>query len=303
MHGQRRCQWYSFRHEGRALIPLTKRLILQIQWGPQAQQKAILEPGETLRVGQALGEGSSFQGKQLAVTQDAQMAKAHFDLSWDGRTCRLRDLKSAAGTQADGRKVEEAELSHGGWIRAGMTDFLVYVEGFTPPRRARASDSHVLEDVRTNALEVLRHVDAQLFAVLDASQDIRIPELLRESVEESCSLYRGTEGETLADVAPYLVALPKGSVLLESLVAEGWGRNWGVYLTCPLPFADVRRHLRKFLMVEAEGMPGQLYFRFYDPRVLRVFLPTCPPTQREDFWGRITWFITEGTDAEVLKYS
>jgi hypothetical protein len=40
----------------------------------------------------------------------------------------------------------------------------------------------------------------------------------------------------------------------------------------------------------------QLYFRFYDPRVLRVFLPTCDRQQLSDFFGPVDYFVCEDED-------
>jgi hypothetical protein len=138
--------------------------------------------------------------------------------------------------------------------------------------------------------------------VLDTAHGERILELLHESVEPIHSLYEGTPGSALAEVAPYLVSLPnKDSWLLEALVQEGWGAHWGVFLTSALPMLQLRRHLRKFLMVEAEGVEGRLYFRYYDPRVLGTFLPTCPPESRKEFFGDIERFIFSGLDGEVVE--
>ena len=55
------------------------------------------------------------------------------------------------------------------------------------------------------------------------------------------------------------------------------------------------KHFRKFLIVQAEdGM--ELYFRFYDPRVLRIFLPTCTRNQLIEFFGPVQKHIMEDED-------
>jgi hypothetical protein len=56
-------------------------------------------------------------------------------------------------------------------------------------------------------------------------------------------------------------------------------------------------------MVEAEGMEGRLYFRFYDPRVLGSFLPTCPADARKEFLGDIERFIFSGSNGELVEFS
>src|SRR5262249_39807517 len=114
----------------------------------------------------------------------------------------------------------------------------------------------------------LRHQPEPLFAILDAARDPRILALLVNSKEERPSLYEGAQGDRLAAVAAYLVQLPSASRFLDTLVQEGWGKSWGIYLTCNQPFKEVRKHFRRFLLVKTEE-GKELYFRFYDPRVLR----------------------------------
>ena len=54
---------------------------------------------------------------------------------------------------------------------------------------------------------------------------------------------------------------------------------------------------RKFLIVKLE-VGKELYFRFYDHRVLRIFLPTCYEKQLKYFFGLIKVFAMESEDAE-----
>ena len=58
-------------------------------------------------------------------------------------------------------------------------------------------------------------------------------------------------------------------------------------------FEDCWKHFRKFLIVKTED-GKELYFRFYDPRVLKIFLPTCEKDQMIEFFGPIERFIVEG---------
>ena len=151
----------------------------------------------------------------------------------------------------------------------------------------------------------LRTEGEPLFVVLDAARDPAVLELLRRGGQEHQMLYAGRRGEHLAAVAPYLVRLPPGSPLLDALLERGRGASWGVYLTCDLPFAEVRRHLRRFLVAETED--GQaLYFRFYDPRVLRPYLPSCTPAELGAFFGPVSSFWVEGASgraAPLLRFT
>jgi hypothetical protein len=45
-------------------------------------------------------------------------------------------------------------------------------------------------------------------------------------------------------------------------------------------------------------------FRYYDPRVLEVFLPACSAAQRKEFFGPVQHFYAESDAGKsVLRYS
>jgi hypothetical protein len=275
-----------------------KHAIVEVRWGPMASRRTVIPPGGTLRVGRT-------DRADLVVHHDEDMSGVHLELAWDGAKCHLRDLKSAKGTLVDGVPVTSAELSHGAWIRAGMTDLTLYIEGHTPPRRGSRDAS---PEAGAKAQEVIEALLAEaqgapLYALLDAVQDERILELLRESVEPYQSLFQGLRGLVVEEAAPHLVLLSKGSRLLERLVHEGWGKSWGVYLACRRPLAEVRAHFRKLLFVREEDTRREIYFRFYDPRVLRAFLPSCTARQTEELFGAIDMYLIEGDGREVLRFS
>src|SRR4051794_38638665 len=97
-------------------------LILEVRLGPRRGAKAILAPGEVVSVGRT-------DLATIVVPEDGQLSPKHFALRWDGVEARLEDLHSAGGTRLDGEPRDEAPVRHGGWIRAGLTDFTVHVEG------------------------------------------------------------------------------------------------------------------------------------------------------------------------------
>jgi hypothetical protein len=150
-------------------------------------------------------------------------------------------------------------------------------------------------------LDVLRpFVEAgQLFAVLDACDAPSVP-VLCEGVGPSraVSLYRGDAEERFADIAPYLLHLTD-TTLFEWVTEYAATHGWGIFVLSPIGFDALRTHLRKFLKVL--GPDGRrLYFRFYDPRVLPVFLPTCDRAQLEQFFGPVLAYGTAVADGGVV---
>jgi hypothetical protein len=137
-----------------------------------------------------------------------------------------------------------------------------------------------------------------VWALLDLARDRRIHPLLVESRLEFLCLYAGRLSRRLELAAPHMVELLSGHWFVDRLLDEGWGRSWGVFVTIEDP-TILRRHLRRFLKVRDEA-GRSLLFRFYDPRVLRVFLPTCRPDELAQVFGPVASYLTEGEDGSTL---
>lgn len=271
---------------------MNPRLIVEVLWGPEQGRKAVVPAGGRVTVGRGEAAG-------LRLAHDEALAPVHFELAWDGRAAVLRALVSEE-TCLDGQPVREGHSGHGGWVRAGASDFALAIERHTP---ADPEPTAAIQAAAEPAIAALRGLPGPLFAVVDAARDDRIRVLLRESPARHRSLYDGWQGDALAEGAPFLVELgpPPHPPLLADLVVEGWSADperadgdggWAVFLSAPAgrDLEAVRRHLRRFLMVELDR--EKVYFRFYDPRVLRMFVPTCTPAEQRDFLADLEWHIT-----------
>jgi pSer/pThr/pTyr-binding forkhead associated (FHA) protein len=219
------------------------------------------------------------------------------------KQCALYDISGENGVYVNGKQVREHALADGDVIVAGTTGLLVALSeapfaaaSAAPDAAARAALS---ASQQQRALALLQEPSVPLFAILDAARDTKLLQLLRIHDEVYYSLYDGNEGEKLAEVAPYLVELPRASPLTQALVREHWGNSFGCFLYSAADFKTVRRQLRKFLMVEGADHKS-MYFRFYDPRVLRSFLPTCTPAECTEFFGPIARFVTEAEQPGAL---
>jgi Domain of unknown function (DUF4123) len=141
--------------------------------------------------------------------------------------------------------------------------------------------------------------ELNVYAVLDGASVNNLRTSLHILNPEYACLYRGELKPDMAEVAPYLVRLEPGSQFTDWVAVDGWGKHWGVFLRSTDQLAAVRRHLRSLLVVhDPDGQP--LKFRFYDPRVMRVFLPTCNAEQLASFFGPIDSFLLEDESANTL---
>lgn len=142
----------------------------------------------------------------------------------------------------------------------------------------------------------------EFFAVLDGARSAEIHHHLQLSGLEYESLFSGQLSPTLRSASPFLVRLRPQEPFTNFLVERGWGKSFGIYIAWRNGLSSLRRHLRTLLRVRAEN-GRRLYFRFYDPRVLRVFLPTCSARQLRALLGdnrRLDLEAPEGS--ELWRY-
>ena len=126
-----------------------------------------------------------------------------------------------------------------------------------------------------------------------------LPSLLAEHQIENACLFRGELDPELAQTAPYLALLPEQSPFAKLMFDQGIGNHWGILAQSKDDFRTLRMHFRKFLMVwDSDGKP--LHFRYYDPRVLRVYLPTCNTDELAAVFGPVSAYFAEGETSDVL---
>ncbi|PQJ95157.1 DUF4123 domain-containing protein [Chromatium okenii] len=132
-----------------------------------------------------------------------------------------------------------------------------------------------------------------LCAVLDGASLANLPTLLSVYGLPNVCLLPGDLDEELARVAPYLVQFQADSEFLTLLLAEGLGNHWGILAASNAHLRTLRIHFRNLLSVwDFEGNPH--YFRYYDPRVLRVYLPTCNAEELDILFNPISAYYIEG---------
>jgi hypothetical protein len=143
------------------------------------------------------------------------------------------------------------------------------------------------------------HRWTKVCAILDGARDERIFRAVDSCNLDKCCLYAGRLPLVVQEVAPYLVVLERDHDLTHMLLEEGWGQSWGIFLRSEAPVPALRRHFRNLLKVK-DQQGRHLIFRWYDPRVLRVYLPTCYPDELEIVFGPVEKFYLEGDDYSTI---
>src|ERR1044072_7466271 len=155
------------------------------------------------------------------------------------------------------------------------------------------------ETIESVGRHLFSEQDAKLFAVLDGASVPGLLDKLYSLSPNFCCLFRGELQPDMAEVAPYLVQLEQGTEFTNWLIGQGRGNHWGIFASSEADFRRMRTHFRAFLIVYDEtGRP--LRFRYYDPRVLRTYLPTCTTEELTTLFGPITSYIAEDANPDAL---
>jgi len=136
------------------------------------------------------------------------------------------------------------------------------------------------------------------YAIVEGAMCERHLPFIFSSAAEHASLYRETDNEKLVRLGPHLVRFGEGEQFASRFLPTAWGQHWGIFICSEANTEQLLRHFRHFLIVSTEAN-RKLYFRFYDPRVLRRFLPTCTARQLETLFGPVDFFVTESREYKI----
>ena len=286
-------------------------VILEAVSGPVLGRRIEVRGGSIVRVGRT---GKS----DYPILEDGYLSGLHFAVECDGMQCRIRDLGSSNGTFVNGSRVTEQVVQEGDSVVAGGSTFVIHVDllpsitgvgltrAATAPTPLAVATKVMSEPVpqqggyspaETALLQALYTPGEEVFAVVDASRDSRIPAFLYAAGE----LY--TPLESSKGAAAFIVALPADSRLIHVLIKDGWGRGWGFYGTSMAGLATVREHLTSFVSLHTPS-GAAMTFRFWDPRVLRAIVPAMPPDECDAFFGPCERIIVEAEKPTIaLEFS
>jgi hypothetical protein len=171
-------------------------------------------------------------------------------------------------------------------VRSYQTDF-GSVKKMIEPKTVQAVKAQLFSAEGTRA-----------FTILDGASVPGLPASLASHNPEQICLYRGELEPDMAEVAPYLAFLERDAPFTDWVIGNGWGQHWGIFGATHADLKELRKHFRKFLMVYNEK-GKTLYFRYYDPRVLRVYLPTCNEKELKQVFGPVHTFLMEDEEPKV----
>lgn len=292
--------------------------VLEVTAGPHTGRKISLNPGVPVRIGRTAKA-------DYVVAEDTFLSSAHFQVEWSGEQCVVRDLSSSNGTFLNGARMTESPVLEGDIITAGQSSFVLRLNATeemtavlpamtfdetrpmplpfnapalpasAPPLPVSAPPIPLpgpdLTATQRGLLDVLRGLADPIFAVLDRSAASSFLDAVRSA---------GGAVEALSETTgACLTSVNAESRIAAQLAADGWGKGWGIYVTSHQPLAIVRNHLRRFqTLLTQDG--AEFQFRFFNPTLLRGFLPTLSGEEAKTLFGPISAILTEGATADEL---
>jgi Domain of unknown function (DUF4123) len=143
----------------------------------------------------------------------------------------------------------------------------------------------------------------RLYAMVDAAGNQSALDFMYEqdTLSFDC-LFNGEVDPDVFEVAPFLVELDNQPQVLDWLI-EGWGDSWVSFLHSEGSLAELQIHLRQFTEVRTpEG--DVVWFRFYDPNVMRTALPILTGEQSASLFKEVATFLCEGeSPASLVRLS
>lgn len=252
------------------------RLVVEARLGPHAFEKAIVPPGATLEVGRAPRAEPGF-----SLPRDEQLSAVHFSISWSGTHA---ELCAKGPTLLGGLPVERAAVESGAWVRAGASDFLVFVE-----RPALVTSERAAELTRLLEAEGVRG-----YLLVDgAARGGELVAALRASAAPLVPLLDGFDAETYAETAPYVVPIEEAThALVHRLFHDAWAEPGLTVCASRRPLRPVRDALRGLV---ARGVSP------HDPKALRAHLEAATPRERARHFGVLVAYFVPGADGSLER--
>ncbi|MBI3861432.1 MAG: FHA domain-containing protein [Planctomycetia bacterium] len=296
------------------------RVVLEVVSGPFKGRKTVLGTNDSLSIGRS-------DWAQLVCTYDDRMSRVHFKLRSDEMGCYLIDPSSRNGTFVNGMRVTDCMLRDGDRINAGMTDFVVEIEGDSPEQaRTMTGTSWVPKDVdsvlqkstqqRLNVHYTIEPCDSHLtlyrgeIAALSPAKLALVMRLMHplhiivdlkrlgmplpEGLGEPQYLFDWLDPLAAKAASPILISPAADNDAWKPLVDEGWGQDAVVCLFSKLPTADLVAHWRTICRGKSGGHPA--VYGYCWPSVLAPVLTHSPASQVSKLMTGIECVLVEFPD-------
>lgn len=128
--------------------------------------------------------------------------------------------------------------------------------------------------------------EESLLICLDGARVQNLAIMLREMKIEHLPLFRESPQENIIHVTPFIARFSPSDVFLHWMTLHPVVLESALFCTSTATLQDTFHHVRRFLLTK-DDTGRQVYFRFWDPRVIEPFLKGATPEERRWFCGPI----------------
>lgn len=137
--------------------------------------------------------------------------------------------------------------------------------------------SHV---TRTAAASAQLKSEPFCYAVVDLASAQQLRPVIADQLPSVAEpLFAREFPRALLQVGPWLVRLSKAPEVERMLVEMGADLPWGYYVHSTFDIVSLRQSLRRFNLARLPDTQKEVLFRYWDPRVMRVFLDVATREQ------------------------
>jgi hypothetical protein len=147
--------------------------------------------------------------------------------------------------------------------------------------------------------ELFAHAETRVYAIFDgAATPGLLDQLYGDPRPDFVCLLRGALEPDMAEVAPYAALLEPDSDFTRWALGN-WGQHRAIFAISQAELWQLRNHFRALITIY-DPRGRRLNFRYYDPRVLRVLMPTFDGEQMKALFGPVLTYCLEDEDPNVL---
>jgi hypothetical protein len=144
--------------------------------------------------------------------------------------------------------------------------------------------------------------EGSLWFILDTARSPATLSGLLQYDPPRINLFEDTTLAAMINVAPYLVRLEPESDFSNWLMNESVGQSWGIFIQSNADPGELADHFKRWITVWDDN-GREMYFRFYDPRVLHVFLADANMAEIDRFFGALVKkMIAEVSPGDALVF-
>lgn len=122
------------------------------------------------------------------------------------------------------------------------------------------------------------------YLLLDGARTPDLPGALEDIGARFECLFAGALDPAVAATAPYVVDLGATPAAFDFAASSGLDRTGLLFAVSKLDLYGLRRHLRRLALAELPD--GRVtFFRYYDPRALKLVLEVATPEQEAQIFG------------------